>query len=70
MQKHSHCVGRTHTCPPISCNYTMKNNNRLDPALVQLAQSSMELREELDCEVEIATTMKKIRKLIQNVRGN
>ena len=46
----------------------MKNSNRLDPALMQLAQSNIELREELGCEVEInRTNEKKVRKLIQEL---
>ena len=45
-----------------------ENNNRLDPALVQLAQSNIELREELDREVEInRTNGKRICKLIREL---
>ena len=46
----------------------MERNNSLDPAFVQLAQSNIELREELNCEVEInRVNEKKIRQLIQDL---
>ena len=46
----------------------MKRNNLLDPAFVQLAQTNIELREELNSEVEInRTNEKKIRQLIRDL---
>ena len=46
----------------------MERNNLLDPAYVQLAQSNIELREVLNCEVEInRVNEKKIRKLIRDL---
>jgi len=46
----------------------MEKNNSLDPAFVQLAQSNIELREELNREVDInRTNEKKIRKLMQEL---
>ena len=46
----------------------MERNNSLDPAFVQLAQSNIELREELNYEVEInRVNEKKIRQLIRDL---
>src|SRR5437016_14452822 len=46
----------------------MERNNSLDPAFVQLAQSNIELREELNYEVEInRDNEKKIRQLIRDL---
>src|SRR5437879_10796338 len=46
----------------------MERNNSLDPAFVQLAQSNIELREELNCEVDINRTNEgKIRKLMREL---
>ena len=46
----------------------MEKNNLLDPAFVQLAQSNIELREELNREVDInRTNEKKIRQLIRDL---
>ncbi|CAG8482703.1 10488_t:CDS:2, partial [Acaulospora morrowiae] len=46
----------------------MERNNSLDPAFVQLAQSNIELREELNRKVEInRTNERKIRKLIRDL---
>src|SRR6185312_7693512 len=49
-------------------NYKMERNNSLDPAFVQLAQSNIELREELNREVDInRANEKKIRQLIRDL---
>jgi len=46
----------------------MEKNNSLDPAFVQLAQSNIELREELNREVDInRSNEKKIRRLIRDL---
>ena len=46
----------------------MERNNLLDPAFVQLAQSNIELREEINYEVEInRVNEKKIRQLIRDL---